>query len=132
MALAYREWKNIPTRFDFIERARYLLESYTVEEVLTLASDKGAMHKLSAFDGMVIMRLAESIAPGGGKAMHALLDRIIGRPMQTIAQRTEINVSKETLDAIKEIRELPREALMNIREIVNSESVTVIDNDANE
>lgn len=110
-------------RQGFVDRARYLLGKHDVGEILDIAGDEKAFRKLSAYDGMIMRRICEAFTSDGNASMNSLLDRIIGKPVQPIAAKTEVSISQSTLDAMQELKHLPTEALDAIKSIVDG-SVT--------
>lgn len=68
----------------FIDRALPFLEEYTVNEIISLANDKQKFGELSVFDGMIVRRIVAAFARGGGRDMDSILDRVFGKPKQTV------------------------------------------------
>ena len=104
----------------FVDRANFLLGKYTVGEVLDMANNEQAFRKLSTYDGMIMRRICEAFAEDGNASMNSLLDRIIGKPVQPVAQKVEVGLSQDTLAAMREVQALSFDELQAIREIVNA------------
>lgn len=101
----------------FVDRCKYICERYTHDDVLETIKDKKKLGKLPVFDSMIIKRLHEAITTDSYHSMNALLDRLIGKPKQTIEQEVTHNVVLER--ALKEVRELPAEDMLRIKAIID-------------
>lgn len=71
----------------YADRARYLQEQFTAEEILALANDETALSKRAAIDTIVIRRIARAMkriepetCADVERAAEAHLDRVEGKP----------------------------------------------------
>lgn len=87
---------------DFIVRAKHLLGFYTIDEIQEIVTDAKKFGKLSVFDGMILRRVCEAIQPDGDKSMNSLLDRLLGKPSQTIEQKVDATIQHKGLSATSE------------------------------
>lgn len=70
----------------FADRLAYWLETKTVGEIESIARNKKSWKDLSGIDGVVIRRIAAALAKEGGTAdFTAVLDRLVGKPVQPVA-----------------------------------------------
>lgn len=104
----------------FVERASYLAGNHTVGELRQIIADQKKFDALPYNDGAIIKRMVESLGDDGNASMNSLLDRIIGKPVQPIAQKVEHSVGADTLAAMKEIAQLTREDKLTIKQILDS------------
>ena len=93
----------------FADRATRFLEEYTIDELIELAQNKVAFGKLCVLDGMIVRRLVVALTKGGGTDMDRILDRVMGRPMQTTELRTAEPTLAELVACAR--RELRSEAM---------------------
>lgn len=99
-----------------VDRMDYLLAKYRSGEVLALVSDKKAFSRLPAFDAMILRRIAEALEDGGGSSMDKLLDRVIGKPVQSVASTVDFRSSMTLDDRRKEAQEKAKRLLEKARE----------------
>lgn len=93
---------RVPGYQDFVVRAKYLLGLYTIEQIQEIVSDSKQFGKLSVFDGMILRRVNEAIMPDGDKSMNSLLDRLLGKPSQTIEQKVDATIQHKGLSHTSE------------------------------
>ena len=104
----------------FVQRAKYLMDRHTLGEIKAIAKNEAELNKLPVNDAKIIARIAEAVSPDGGQSMDRLLDRIIGKPVQPVAQKVEHSIGTDTLAAMKEIAQLTREDKLAIKQILDS------------
>ena len=68
----------------FKDRLAFWMETKTVSEIEALIKNKKQWGKLPAIDAMVAMRVSESYEYGGGASMTIILDRLLGKPNQSL------------------------------------------------
>lgn len=103
----------------FADRTKHLLGTHDVNGIMEYVTDPAKFGKLSAYDAMIMRRIAEAFSADGNASMNSLLDRIIGKPVQPIAQKIEHSVDSETISAMRELQALPQDALLAISRIVD-------------
>lgn len=91
----------------FVDRAKYLLDKYTIDEIYEIVEDRKRWGKLPVYDGMIMRRISEALTAGGDKPMNSLLDRLLGKPSQYVEQKIEQTV---TLTVEERKREAESEA----------------------
>ncbi len=77
----------------FIDRARYLMEEYSIEQIREFISDEKKFAKLPVYDAMVMRRIAEAVSDNGNQSMNSLLDRVLGKAPQYVEQYIEQNMA---------------------------------------
>lgn len=86
----------------FVDRARHWLESTTAEDIVELVADKKRLYKQSTFDAMILTRIAEAFSDNGRQSMNDLLDRVLGKPTQTIEQKLDATIEHKAVSATSE------------------------------
>lgn len=91
---------------DFVTRARYLLDTLDAGKILDMAQAlrysekdpdpvKRKLHKemrsMPARDITIIMRIASAFTMEGGASLERLLDRLLGKPPETLNVDQKIN-----------------------------------------
>lgn len=89
----------------FNDRCKYLLGKYEVGQILEMEGDPAIWRKLPVIDAMILRRALEAIDKNGNNSMNSLLDRIMGKPAQTVA----VSVKDEGIGALQDERLLALE-----------------------
>lgn len=87
---------------DFIVRAKYLLGQYDIGQIKEFITDPTKFDRLSVFDGMIMRRVVEAISADGNQSMNSLLDRLLGKPSQTIEQKVDATIQHKGLSHTSE------------------------------
>ena len=92
----------MPTGYQsFKARLTWWMESKTVSQIEKLIKNKSAWARLPAIDAMVAMRVSESYERGGGASMTIILDRLLGKPNQSVSGLDETPlVPKHSMDEL--------------------------------
>lgn len=92
----------MPTGYQtFKARLTWWMESKSVSQIEALIKNKKAWNKLPAIDAMVAMRVSESYERGGGASMMIILDRLLGKPNQSLTGIDETPlVPKHSMDEL--------------------------------
>lgn len=73
--------------------AKYLNE-YSIEEIKSLWRNKRQLNKLPTSHGIVLARIVSALEQKGGAEFDRILDRMIGKAVQTVNQtNTNVNVN---------------------------------------
>lgn len=107
---------------DFRTRALHLLDTLSVQEILDRVrsvalpkdapAEMKAKHKITMAmpgrDLAIIMRIADSFTTGGGAGLDKLLDRVIGRPTESLVinQRIDAHVTHHEANRLETVREI--------------------------
>lgn len=95
-----------PSQYEcFIDRARFLINKHTLEEILNIVENPKEFGKLRVYDAMVMRRIVEATCAEGDKSMNSLLDRILGKPKQFVEQTIDQTVTVSIDDRRKEAAE---------------------------
>ncbi len=86
----------------FVDRAKYWLESHTAEEIIKLMETPEKAKKLGAYDYMILHRIVEAFTIGGRQSMDGLLDRLLGKPQQTVKQEIDATIQHKGLSHTSE------------------------------
>jgi hypothetical protein len=93
---------------DYTKRTAHLMEKYTPEQLVALASNLPKLSReCSTFDGLIVVNLANAFKYDG-KERERLLDRLLGKSVQRIGGETPgepIKLHQPALD----IENMPRE-----------------------
>ena len=71
------------TRSNLVERATFLLQTYTVKEIADLYNDKKSLQALTLEDAALLARMVGMIQRDGGKEFDRFFNQLIGKPVQT-------------------------------------------------
>lgn len=90
---------------DLSVRLKYWLERKTIQEIKDLVKDKEAWGKLLSIDGILVRRIEAAMRKDGSTAdFTAVLDRLVGKPVQPIA--AEFKVTHGLADRIKRAEQI--------------------------
>ena len=105
---------------EFVPRVKNFMENYSVHEIKTILANKREYNKLSVTDGLIVKRLNEALDDNGATPMNIMLDRILGKPAQAVTVDSNVNVNMQINNAERQIRQLPRETIMAMKELIDN------------
>lgn len=78
---------------NFVDRCKYLMDQHDIGDIVSITKDWKRFKKLSPYDGMIMRRIVEAVDINGNGSMNSLLDRIIGKPVQPVEQKTDVTIT---------------------------------------
>lgn len=81
--------------------ASEFLNEFTISELQSLYKDKKRYNKLSTAKALILDRILGARGPFGGDDFDRVMDRLIGKPKQSVDVKTEIGIVQIVLEAAK-------------------------------
>lgn len=114
----------------FATRVEYLAGKYTVGQVKAIIEDPAKLKALPTADAPILTRMYEASMIGGRPSHEFILDRLLGKPHQSVAVDTTHTVNVVMERALGEARALTDEQLEAIKLALEKKEAPLIDNGA--
>lgn len=92
-----------PLGKDVVACTKMFLESYNLGELKTLWADVKKRERMPVLYSIVMQRIIEALEEGGCTSMNAMLDRIMGKAVETVNKNVTIRYSDESVSELGEI-----------------------------